>query len=156
MAKKKAKRKTTAKKTTRKKVTRKATKKTTKRKIDLSKFSETQLETALKKKRSAAIKDLQARRVELLQKVNELDRRIESAGGSASRSTASGSRAGRGELAAAVLRELRWERTPKELLAKVEHLIGGKNKAAIISQKLMALRDQGKVKNVGRGVWARK
>ena len=156
MAKKKARKKTAVRKTTRKNVATKVTRKTTKRPIDLSKFSESQLEAALNKKRSAAIKTLRAKRAGFMQKVNELDRKIESAGGSAVKSASRGLRAGRGELAAAVLKELRRERTPKDLLSDVGHLIGGKNKAAIISQKLMALRNQGKVRNVSRGVWKAK
>ncbi len=167
MAKKKARKKAAARKTTRKKISRtgpkKVSRKATQRKVDLATFSEAQLAAALKTKRSALIGDLKARRAKLILKINEIDQQIESAGGVAPNATnrrpslelvRRGRRAGSGRLAAAVLRELRNETTPKELLAKVGHLIGGKNKAAIISQKLMALRVQGKVKNVRRGVWA--
>ena len=162
MAKKKASKKATARKTTHKEVAKNVSRKATQRKIDLATFSEAQLSAALKTKRSGMIVNLQAKRRKLMQKVNELDRQIESAGGSASRPTSRshaagsarrGPKAGSGKLAAAVLMELRRETTPKELLNKVGHLIGGKNKAAIISQKLMALRAQGSIRNVSRGVW---
>ena len=153
MAKKKARRKTAKKKTARKKVTKKTA---AKQKVDLSKYSESQLQAALTRKRSTTIDAIRKNRADLMERVRELDRQIQRLGGSAPRAAGVGSRAGRGELAAAVLRELRRERTPKELLAKVGHLIGGTNKGAIISQKLMALRDQGKIRNVKRGVWATK
>ncbi len=163
MAKKKVRRKTARKKTTRKKTThkkgvRKKTTKTTatKRDVDLSRFSESQLQAALTHKRSTAIEAISEKRAELMERIRELDRQIQRLGGSAPRAAGGGSRAGRGELAVAVLRELRRERTPKELLAKVGHLIGGSNKGAIISQKLMTLRDQGKIMNVKRGVWTAK
>ena len=171
MAKKKAQRKTARKTTARKKATKKssqrqttrkrasrkkATKKTVQRRIDLSRYSEAQLESALSNKRSAAISEIRKKRADLMRRVSELDRQIQHLGGSAAGSTGHGTRAPRGELAAAVLRELRRERTPKQLLESCSHLIGGSNKAAIIGQKLMALRDQGRVKNVKRGVWAAK
>ena len=171
MAKKRAKRKTARKTTARKKTTKstsqrktarkkashtKATKETAQRRIDLSGYSEAQLESALSDKRSAAISEIRKKRADLMRRVSKLDRQIQHLGGSAARSTGGGARAPRGELAAAVLRELRRERTPKQLLESCSHLIGGSNKAAIIGQKLMALRDQGRVKNVKRGVWAAK
>lgn len=173
MAKKKARKKTAARKTTRKKTaktttkttTQKVSRKATQRKVDLATFSEAQLAAALRTKHSETIKDLKVTRARLMRRVDEVDRQIEAAGGysdsSAPRNDVSqvgkrGPKIGSGKLAAAVLNELRIETTPKELLAKVGHLIGGKNKAAIISQKLMALRAQGRVKNVRRGVWTLK
>ena len=132
MAKKNAKRKTTKKKTARKKATKKTA---TKQKIDLSKYSEAQLEAALNRKRSTAIGAIREKRADLMRRVSDLDRRIQHLNGSAARSRGGGARATRGELAAAVLRELRRERTPKQLLESCSHLIGGRNKGSSIESK---------------------
>ena len=129
MAKKKAIRKTTKNKTARKKATKKTA---TKRKIDLSKYSEAQLEAALNRKRSTAIGAIREKRADLMRRVSELDRRIQHLNGSA-RLRGGGTGAPRGERAAAVLRELRRKRTPKQLLESCAHLIGGKDKGVSIS-----------------------
>ena len=125
MATKKTIPKTTKKNTARKKATKKTA---AKRRIDLSKYSEAQLEAALNRKRSTAIGAIRAKRADLMRRVSELDRRIQHLSGSAARSRGGGARAPRGELAAAVLRELRRERTPKQLFESCSHLIGGRNK----------------------------
>ena len=129
----------------------------------LTKFSEVQLLEALRSKS-------RERRNELKQQIMDLRSQLHRAEDELSRiasddaqalalvrGDSSPTKAGRrpGALAAAIIAELRsGPKSPRELVeACGEYINSISNKGAIMSQKLAAMRKQGKVANPEKGVW---
>ena len=129
----------------------------------LSKFSEVQLLEALRSKSRAQRDELKAKILELRSHLHSAEKELARIAADDAQALAlvrgevAPTKAGRrpGALAAAVLTELSTgEKSPRELVESGgEYINSAANKGAIMSQKLAAMRKQGKVINPSKGVW---
>ena len=129
----------------------------------LSKYSEIQLLEALRSKSRAQRDELKAKIIELRGQLHIAEQELARIAADDAQALAivrgevAPTKSGRrpGALAAAVLTELSTgEKSPRELVeACGEYINSTTNKGAIMSQKLAAMRRQGKILNPSKGVW---
>ena len=129
----------------------------------LSKYSEVQLLEALRSKSRVQREELKAKIIELRSHLHSAEKELARIAADDAHALAivrgevAPAKAGRrpGALAAAILTELNTgEKSPRELVeACGEYINSTTNKGAIMSQKLAAMRKQGKILHPSKGVW---